>query len=215
MALAALPQMIEVIIDGHVTDTAGNRKRIVNVLHYGYYGAGVPAVDLATFLANFNTAVSSAWAAVKPTAYVCDAVSARTMIDTSAAAVFYGTPTNFTGSVAGDWQPPDSSAYLQKVSTYRGRRGMGGIHLSPVLEADTVGFQLGSTAYTTYGTLATALYNGISDGANTFQPVVWSRTTNPPPVIPGPYVPWGSQVLQIRVRKTLGSEDRRRVRGVY
>jgi hypothetical protein len=194
---------------------------VVNVFHYTcgiLYRPTGP--DLALFLAGLNANIATFWGACFPPAYVPSSVTARWMEDGSTPAVTDPLVANYTGTyAAGDYQPTDSAWSIEKVTPFRNRSGRGMFHLSPVPEAATLDFRLtgaflaGPAAGLVNNLIATFITD-VPPFNTTWQPFLFSRKASTI-VIGGACQIYGTPITTMRVRKTLGSMDRRKIKGVY
>jgi hypothetical protein len=210
----------EVVIKG-VVSGALDSKPVVNILHYSTTLV-TPDFDnrnLPGFLAQLRSIIAASWGALKPNAYVCSSVTGRWMEDSSTGLVFDTTPASYTGNyTAGDWQPPDITTYMEKVTAGHGKSYRGGIHLSPVPEAGTLDFRVTSPYLTLMSSLAAVLMTRISwtDGLGSYaaDPFLVSTKLSSL-VVSGICVIRGANLTQIIPRKTLGKQGSRAIKGVY
>lgn len=212
------PGTYEVVIKG-TAQGAVDAKPVVNLLHY--YSRVDPLTPslIPSFITALATAISAVWGAVFPNVYTVNSVGVRWMEDSGTPTIFDPTPAAYNGTRGiGDMQPPDSSWFTQKISQGRGRSYRGGLHMSPLLEGDTTDFRL--TAGFLSGPVAallTALMLPISFGpAGVFRAYPFLVSTKLSSlVVSGPCVIRGAEIIQVRARKTLGTMDRRKLKGVY
>lgn len=218
MALQVASGSVEFVLTQKVDDLFGDVKRTVNILHYfsNVPGAPITAPMMTNLLLSLSGNLAAAWRAVMTVGNVTMAsVTARWMEDTSTAPVLDANPMAYNGNVPGDFEAPESPAYLKLNTAFRGRNFRGAKHISPVPESHVTGMRLGVAGLAAFGAVAAALLVPLTDGVNPYRLFVWNASAFVAPVIPGPALVNGSAVTSIQVRKTLGSMKRREAESVY
>lgn len=211
-------QAMQLSIEGVVTGAGPDTKRVVNLLTWASssFGPAVPPA-LAIALANIRAALATAWANAMSSHWITVAVGLRWLNDPTAAVVFDATPATWDGTVTGDFQPTDSSAFIEKVIAWRYRGSRPGLHISPIPEGYTTDFVLNSTGLPALQALANTI-QGISftqPSGDVFDPAVVSTTRLVPDPVTGLCPTWGALTTAHRCRKTLGTMVHRKVKGRY
>lgn len=210
-----LGQVVEISIAGEATGSGGDVSKIANIFHYGCAMPTVTPSALSTLMADFVSKVATSYGAMLANAFVCSSATCRYVNDGTMSAYAYGTPTSFSGAAgAGDWIPAHVTAFVEKLSPWRFRGGRPGFHLSPLLESHTTDGRVTSTWTTLAATFITAAKLNITDGTDTYVPVLFSPKFSPPDSA-NQVVPLGAPVPDFRTRKTLGRQLSREVRGAY
>lgn len=210
---------VEVVIEGQVLDaTTFDRVNVVNTAHY-YQTVGPGGTPrLSDFLASFKGNVAALWAAFRTDEYTVSKVSARWMNDSSTVEADEPTPGAYSGTRAGDYQPPEVSAYISWITDYRGRQGIGSMKLGPVMEADTTAMRLslgGGGGFIQVQNIATALRTVVTDTLNNYLMFVFNQSGYVRPPVPGPVFIKGVPITNFAVRRTLGRMAKRRPKYVY
>ncbi len=208
------PSTYEVVVKGVAVGTV-ETVTCDNVFHYSSIGAVTPNnSELATFLSVLRGLLASAWAACFPsTGYICNQFSGRWMEDSSTAPVLDTTPHAFDGSyVTGDFQPPDSSWYIEKLTLGAGKSSRGGFKLSPIPEAATLDMKITSAFKSgPAAALATALMLSPdwTVSSRVFRPFLVSRKYSTI-VSAGVCTIVGQPLTSVRIRNNLGTMKSRK-----
>jgi hypothetical protein len=208
-----LNSVVEIKLAARATGAAGDSKPVVNLLHYFQPAIPVALPNLLALVNNFASFMAAPWASCFAAGYVMSSVSCRWVNDPTTGAVFFAAPGTFSGGVVGDYQPADSSTFIEKVMAWRLRGARPGLHLSPVPESFTTDFTINGVGALVYGTLIAGLSAVITDGANNWTPCVWSPKSST--TLAGIITPMGCPLTSFRLRQTLGTMLRRKVRGRY
>lgn len=208
----ATPMFIQSVIFGTTAESNNTLKPDINVFHWK---AQSPAGGgtMNTFLNNFRASVETALLNVKTADYNLVQYIGKYMDDpTSAQSILAaGVP----GIITSDRGASFNAGVIRKKSGFTGRNWRGSSHYGALPESFTTKDSLNGTGLSAYTALATVwagMLTGISDGVDTFFPIILSPSLSN--LILNPSVFTGSFVSEFIVNETVGTMKRRKEKAI-
>jgi len=203
-------RVLEVEMETRLDWEDGLQTKLFNIFHY-HYASGSGAVDLQSFIDNFQTLVVSQIAPLLNVRVINVRSRVRPLDDPLVPSVEQSSGL-YNGAVTGDPLSTSLAAVVQFLSDARGRSFRGSKHFGGLSESDTDGGDELST--TTIGNWATALTqlaaNMTDSGSYTYNPCVLSGTLSN--VLGTPPSFTGATVSSVSLNHIIGTMRRRKER---
>lgn len=205
------PHFFRIVLEGIVTESNASAKADFNVFDFACQSpvAGGILSDLTN---NIWGAISSQWPDVKHDSYTLVRLVGQYIDDTTSPKYFNAVGT--AGTVSTDRSSSFNAGVIRKLTTLTGRSWRGSTHIGALPESFTTKDELNATGQTAYNALMTAMgtwLSGISDGFNTFYPIVLSNIQSN--LIAIPSVITGSWIQSYALNLVIGTMKRRKQRG--
>lgn len=206
----ATPQFMQLTLNGSTLESNGLTKKCVNILDFRCI-APIAGGNEATFAANVNGIIIAALAPCATADYTLNTYLSRFMDNPVNAGTLV--VSGVVGTGAGDRGPSFQAAVIRKLSGLSGRNYRGSNHFGAIPEGFTTKDDLNVTGAAAFAALQAALstlLGGVTDGVNTFYPIILSPTLST--LTANPRIFGGSWVQSFSVNARLGTMKRRKER---
>lgn len=202
--------VLEVIVQGSMSDGGGGVKKAFNVFHYRNT-TPVVLFSKVSFKTAFQTAVIAPLLAITSSRYAPNSVKIRNCQDVSDPGMVLTIAG--IGAIATDSYATDDAVVIQLNSAYRGKMCKGNKHFAGLVEADTTHDLLNTTGTTNWNTVKTGMASVLTDAdGNVWTPFVLSPSWSS---LKAPVKIFGVNVSSCRLLRTIGTMRKRRSATVY
>lgn len=205
-----ITNVVEISVQGAVTETGGTSKNIFNIFHY-YQNPNQPSPPSAATVA--NAFIAGPWAgvlALLSIGYVGVQTVARYLDSSLNQYVTANAPG--TGALALPRQPAQQAVVALFRTAIRGKSFRGSKHFGPLATAAVTGDEIAAASVAAWQAAMTALCNNITAGGQTYTPCVVSKTLSQLRV--DPVTIYGAAKLTALTNKTIGTMRHRKEKTV-